>query len=239
MSGLYCAARCLGVALMAATAAVSAATAPTPNSSDPGAIKVDQTVQDVKEAAVALDRDLLTLDESLLYPDITRVSVYIGVKVNGFMLNAMTVSLDDGQQITYNYTDSESKALLKNGLHRLLRVNMQPGAHRVHAEFAGKFVDAQPKDPPIKGAVDRVFDKGLGPVDLILPIARNTRLDRPGLPELARMESTQTRVARHAVMHDSSRWADSHDYAPGSSVDPRLGMAIFLKNDKRYYTAIA
>ncbi|HZP11601.1 MAG TPA: tetratricopeptide repeat protein [Nevskiaceae bacterium] len=244
MVGLNSAARGLGVALMAATTIAFAATAPsastaTPNASDPGAIKVDQSVQDIKDAAVVLDRDLLTLDETLLYPDITRVSVYIGVKVGGFMLSSMSVALDDGQLVTYNYTDSESRALLKGGLHRLLRVNMQPGAHRVHAEFAGKFIDAQPKDPPIKGAVDRVFDKNLGPLDLTVPITRNSRLDRPGLPEVQRMESTQTRIARRAVMLDSSRWADSHDYAPGSAADPRLGMAIFLKNDKRYYTAIA
>ncbi len=237
MAGFNCAARCLGGALMLAAAAALAAPMPAP--ADKAAIKVDQDIQALKDVAVDVQRDLLTLDEALLYPDITRVSVFVGVKVSGFLLNEMTVSLDDGQKVTYKYTDSESKALLKNGLHRLLRVNMQPGAHRVHAEFSGKFIDAQPKDPPIKGAVDRVFDKGLGPVDLVLPIARNTRLDRPGLSEVARLESTQTRIARRAVMLDSSRWADSRDYGPGSASDPRLGMAIFLKHDKRYYSAIA
>jgi len=238
MSSHMRAARLIGGFLLLAAAGANAAPAP-PLASDKDAVKVDQSVQSLKEAAVEVNRDLLAVDEQLLFPDITRVSVYIGVKVNGFLLNQMTVSLDNGQQVSYTYTDSESKALLKNGLHRLLRVNMQPGAHRVHAEFVGKFIDAQPKDPPITGAVDRVFDKGLGPVDLVLPIARNTRLDRPGLPEVSRLESTQTRIARRAVMLDSSRWADWRDYAPGSAADPRLGMAIFLKNDKRYYSAIS
>jgi hypothetical protein len=238
MSGPDRAARCIGIALLLATSAVPAAPS-IHGSTDRDAIKVDESVQSFKDVAVSLNRDLLTLDETLLYPDITRVSVYVGVKVPGFLLTEMSVSLDDGQLVTYKYTDSEAKALLKNGLHRLIRVNMQPGAHRVHAEFSGKFVDAQPKDPPVKGAVDRVFDKGLGPVDLVLPIARNTRLDRPGLPEVSRLESTQSRIARRAVMLDSSRWADSRDYAPGGATDPRLGMAIFLKHDKRYYTAIA
>ena len=223
-------------AFLAAAGAAHAALSPPP---DEAALKVDQGVQAIKGEAVSLNRDLLRLDEALMFPDITRVAVYVGVKIDGFILTEMAVTIDDGQEIRYRYSDSESRALLKQGLHRLTRANVQPGPHRVHAEFAGHFIDAKPTDPPLRGSVNSVFNKDFSPQDLVLPVRRNSRLDRPGLPEVARLESTQSRIARHAVMLDSGRQGNTRDYVPGSNQDPRLGMAIFLANDKRYYTAIA
>jgi tetratricopeptide (TPR) repeat protein len=230
------ASRCLVVGFLAAAGTAYAALSPPP---DQDALKLDQSVQAIKEDALSLNRELLSLDENLLYPDISRVSVFVGVKVSGFMLNEMTVTLDDGQEIRYRYSESESKALLKQGLHRLHRANVLPGPHRVHAEFSGKFIDAKPNEKPLRGAVDTIFDKGLGPVDLVLPISRTNRMDRPGLPEVARLESTQQRLTRQSVALEKARAPGGRDYKPGSSEDPRLGMAIFLKNDKRFYTAIS
>lgn len=232
----------LAVTLLAAAGTAHAAPAkPAPSAVelDAALVRQDQNIQKLKDEALSANRELLTLDEQLLYPDISRVSVFVAVKVGGFLLNEVVVKLDDGQEVRHRYTDSESKALLRNGMHRVMRANVNPGAHRLRAEFSGRFIDAKPDEPPVTGSAETIFDKALEPIELVLPVTRNSRLDRPGLPEVARMESTQTRPARRALMLNSSRSARSRDYAPGSSQDPYLGMAVFLKNDQRYFTAIS
>jgi tetratricopeptide (TPR) repeat protein len=228
--------RLLGVCL-AVSGLAHAAVKPAPVVPDP--LKIDQSVQALKEEALSLSRELLSLDETLLYPDVSRVAIYVSVKVGGFLLEEMAITLDNGQEIRYHYSESESKSLLKQGVHRFLRTNLTPGAHRLQAQFVGRFVDADPKDKPIRGALETVFQKDLDPMELVLPVGRSSRLNRPGLPEVTRMESTQLRGPRRAIALDAKPVAAPKSYAAGSSDDPKLGMAIFLKNDKRFFSALS
>ena len=226
-------AACLCAALPVAAFAAAGA-------SDGAAQKVDQDLQALKEEAVLLNRDLQKAEQALLYPDQSRTSLYIAVKVSGFLLDEISVRINENEPVTRAYTGSEARAFLNGeGWHRLLRLRLEPGTYRLRAEFTGHFFDARPTDPPVKGKVETVFEKGLSELDLVLPVSRNTRLDKPNLSELSRLESRKVRPSRNVWMPQPQRYESA--LAPemhGTLNDPRYRSALFLKEDGRYFSAL-
>ena len=218
---------------------IAAAYAAVPPPPDDRALQLDQSLQALKQEALMLNRDLLDLEQALLFPDTTRANVYTAVKVPGFLLTRISVSFDDEPGYRYAYTDSESKALLRNGYHRVLRTNLDPGPHRLRVEFSGKFSDAKPNEAGIDGRLDTVVQKGLADLDLVLPIARNNRIDKPGIPEVRSLESRGKRAARAAWLPEVESVVKAPDvFLAGSEADPRYRLGLFLKLDRRYYSAI-
>ena len=112
-----------------------AAEAPRPS---PEAIALDDDIQSIKDEAIELNVTLQGLEDRFAYPPQTALSVYVGSAEIGAFLNAVVVTLDGQEVARYSYTEQESRALLKRGLHRLLRVNVEPGTHRIQATFAGR-----------------------------------------------------------------------------------------------------
>lgn len=203
--------------------------------------RADQDLQAIKDEAIRLNRDLQAIEQALLYPDQTRTSLYVSVKVPGFLLDDISVRINENEAVSRAYSDSEARAFLKgDGWHRLLRLRLDPGTYRLQASFTGHFFDARPTDPPVKGTVETVFEKGLTELDLLLPVARNTRLDKPGLSEISRLETRKVRPSRNVWMPQPQRFetALAAD-APGSLNDPRYRSALFLKEDGRFLAALA
>jgi tetratricopeptide (TPR) repeat protein len=203
------------------------------------AVTLDQGLQGFKQEVLQLNHGLLSIEQALLYPDQSRTTLYVGVKVGGFLLEEISVRINENEPVAHTYTDSEARAFLKDGWHRLLRLRLEPGAYRLQAEFRGHFYDARPNDPPVRGRLETLIEKGLSELDFLLPIARNTRLDRPALSEISRLDSRKVRPHRNIWLPEPERYesALSADQLGGEN-DPRYRAALFLKNDGRFLSAL-
>jgi tetratricopeptide (TPR) repeat protein len=229
------------VAILAAGLTAASGWAATAAPLDAAAVlRTDQELQGLKDEAIRLSRDLQAIEQAMLYPDQSRTSLYVAVKVAGFLIDEIAVRINENEVVSRAYSDSEARAFLKgDGWHRLLRLRLQPGTYRLQATFTGHFFDARPNDPPVTGKVETVFEKGLTELDLLLPVARNTRLDKPGLSEISRLEARKVRPSRNVWMPQPQRFetqlsAESH----GTLNDPRFRSALFLKEDGRFLSAL-
>lgn len=200
----------------------------------------DQELQGLKDEAIRLNRDVQALEQSMLYPDQSRTSFYVQVKVPGFLLDRISLRINEEEPVARDYTDSEARAFLKgDGWHRLMRRRLEPGTYRMQANFEGHFFDAKPGETPVTGAVETVFEKGLTELDQVLPISRNTRLDKPSLSEISRLEARKVRPSRNVWLPQPQKFetqlkAETH----GSLDDPRFRSALFLKEDGRFLSAL-
>jgi hypothetical protein len=117
----------------AAPAAVVAANAPTAPAT------LDNRVQDAKSDVIKLNRDLLVLEEELLFPANTQVALFVSMDVGKlFELDSVQVKLDDTVVASYLYTPLEVQALHRGGVQRVYLGNLKTGPHELVAFFTGK-----------------------------------------------------------------------------------------------------
>jgi hypothetical protein len=138
----------------APAAAPEAASAP----ADPAAL--DIRAQALKDQVIRLNRDLLVLEEELLYPAGTQVALFISMDVGKmFELDSVQVRLDDKLVANYLYTPLEVQALHRGGVQRLFVGNLKSGEHLITAFFTGK----GPHERDYKRATTLKFEKGSEP----------------------------------------------------------------------------
>jgi len=134
-----------------AVAPASAASAP------PLAPTLDGRVQDVKSDVIKLNRDLLVLEEELLFPANTQVALFVSMDVGKmFELDSVQIKLDDKVVAAYLYTPLEVAALHRGGVQRVWVGNLKTGEHELVAYFTGK----GPHDRDYKRGATVKFDKG-------------------------------------------------------------------------------
>ncbi|HJV70648.1 AraC family transcriptional regulator [Ideonella sp.] len=148
-------------AAVAAPAAVSAtapaASAPAASAADTG---LDSRVQDLKADVIRLNRDLLVLEEELLFPASTQVALFVSMDVGKlFSLDSVQIKLDDKIVADYLYTPSEVAALHRGGVQRVYVGNLKSGTHEITAFFTGQ----GPHSRDYKRATTLKFDKGTEP----------------------------------------------------------------------------
>ncbi|MGA9032263.1 MAG: hypothetical protein WB402_07100 [Sulfuricaulis sp.] len=100
---------------------------------------MDQKAQSLKKEVMELNRDLLALEEELLFPASTQVAVFVSMDIGSlFELDAVEVKLDDKVVSHYLYTQREIEALRRGGVQRLYLGNLRVGKHELVAFFTGK-----------------------------------------------------------------------------------------------------
>ena len=100
---------------------------------------LDQQAQSLKKEVMELNRDLLALEEELLFPASTQLAVFVSMDIGSlFELDAVEVKLDDKVVAHYLYTQREIDALRRGGVHRLYLGNLRVGKHELVAFFTGK-----------------------------------------------------------------------------------------------------
>ena len=120
-------------------AMVSAALTPGAPSSAPVAGTLDGRIQDVKADVIKLNRDLLVLEEELLFPANTQVALFVSMDVGVmFQLDSVQIKLDDKVVANYLYTQLEVEALHRGGVQRVYLGNLKTGQHEIVATFTGK-----------------------------------------------------------------------------------------------------
>ncbi len=132
----------------AASAPVVVATAP--------AAALDDRVQDAKSDVIKLNRDLLVLEEELLFPANTQVALFVSMDVGKlFELDSVQIKLDDKVVAAYLYTPLEVSALHRGGVQRVYLGNLKTGTHELVAFFTGK----GPHDRDYKRGATVKFEK--------------------------------------------------------------------------------
>jgi hypothetical protein len=154
---------------LAADAADAAASAPAAAASAPDAPagSLDDRVQAAKADVIRLNRDLLVLEEELLFPANTQVAVFVSMDVGLlFDLDSVQVKLDDKVVSTYLYTPLEVQALHRGGVQRVYLGDLRAGSHEIVAFFTGQ----GPHDRDYKRATTIRFDKTTEPKYIELQI---------------------------------------------------------------------
>jgi hypothetical protein len=155
----------LPVAAVNAPAAPAAAAEPAPTAAAATAAPatpaaLDQRVQDLKAEVMRLNRDLLVLEEELLYPAGTQVALFVSMDVGKlFELESVQIKLGDKVVATHLYTPLEVQALHRGGVQRVFVGNLKTGEHRIDAFFTGR----GPHERDYKRGTTLRFDKGAEP----------------------------------------------------------------------------
>jgi hypothetical protein len=155
------------------TAAFAQAARPaaTPVAVAPAAAGLDSRVQDLKSDVIKLNRDLLILEEELLFPANTQVALFVSMDVGKlFELDSLQIKLDDKLVTNYLYTPNEVQALHRGGVQRAYVGNLKSGTHELVAFFTGK----GPHERDYKRATTIKFDKGAEPKYIELRIKDST-----------------------------------------------------------------
>ncbi len=128
---------------------------------------LDTRIQEVKSDVIQLNRDLLVLEEELLFPANTQVAIFVSMDVGKmFSLDSVQVKLDDKLVYNYLYTPAEVNALHRGGVQRLHVGNLRTGEHTLVAFFTG----GGPHERDYKRGATVKFDKGTEPKYIELQI---------------------------------------------------------------------
>jgi len=156
-------------AVAAAPAAAPTMPAPTPaaaaSAADGGSL--DDRIQAAKADVISLNRDLMVLEEELLFPASTQVAVFVSMDVGlMFDLDSVQIKLDDKLVSNYLYTPAEVQALHRGGVQRVYLGNLKAGKHEIVAFFTGK----GPHERDYKRGTTIRFDKATEPKYIELQI---------------------------------------------------------------------
>jgi len=144
------------VTVAVAPASASVAAPPGVVASTPPAATLDGRIQDVKSDVIKLNRDLLVLEEELLFPANTQVALFVSMDVGKmFELDSVQVKLDEKVVASYLYTPLEVQALHRGGVQRVYLGNLRTGEHELVAFFTGK----GPHDRDYKRGATVKFEK--------------------------------------------------------------------------------
>jgi hypothetical protein len=148
-----------GVASAQTAAAPAAPAAPVATAAVAPAQGLDERVQQAKSDVIKLNRDLLVLEEELLFPASTQVALFVSMDVGKlFELDSVQIKLDDKLVANHLYTPAEVQALHRGGVQRLYLGNLKAGPHEIVAFFTG----GGPHSRDYKRGATIKFDKGSG-----------------------------------------------------------------------------
>lgn len=101
--------------------------------------ELDNQVKDLKKSALELNRDLLLLQDELLPPATSQLSVFLSLdNVQSFTPASLKLRIDGKDVSDYQYTQRDIDALGHGGVQRLYSINLRPGEHDLAVIIAGK-----------------------------------------------------------------------------------------------------
>ena len=100
---------------------------------------LDEQVQDIKKDVLDLTSELSRLEEKLLFPSNTQVSLFVSVTGDeGFVLDSVQIKMDNKVVAHHLYTYKEIDALRAGGVQRIYTGNIKTGGHKMVASFIGR-----------------------------------------------------------------------------------------------------
>lgn len=133
-------------------------------------------LEEAKERLLELNRDLLILEEELLFPANTQVAIFLSIDVGNYLkLDSVKVKVNDKLVASHLYTARQREALKRGGVQRLYIGNLKTGEHEVSAFFTG----LGPEGREYKRATDITITKELDPKLLELKISDSAAKQQP------------------------------------------------------------
>lgn len=128
---------------------------------------LSREIQQLKSNIVDLNKDLRLMEEELLFPSSSQVSLFVSVDIGQFFtLESIKVKLDGKQVVSHIYSEKQRNALSRGGVQRLYLTNLNLGVHTLSAFFTG----IGPNGRPYKRASELTFTKNKGSYYLELAI---------------------------------------------------------------------
>ena len=100
---------------------------------------LDEQVQEIKSDVLGITAELERLEEKLLYPSNTQVSVFVSIaEGEEIRLDAVSIELDGKKVATHIYSFKELEALRKGGVQRIHTGNIRTGKHQLKVSVVGQ-----------------------------------------------------------------------------------------------------
>ena len=121
---------------------------------------LDEQVQEIKGEVLSIAADLNLLEERLIYPSNTQISVFVSLeKDETFRLDSLEVMLEGKPVANHIYTFKELEALQKGGVQRVYTGNIRSGKHDLQVSMIGKSKGGS----DLQEVQSYVVNKGIGP----------------------------------------------------------------------------
>lgn len=99
---------------------------------------LDEQVQGLKGEVISINRELMLLQEKLVYPSSTQISVFVSLEGGkDFSLDSIELKLDGRVAEKHLYSFRELEALRNKGVQRLHTANLGNGKHQIEVAIAG------------------------------------------------------------------------------------------------------
>ncbi|MDX2479503.1 MAG: hypothetical protein QNK24_04095 [Desulfuromusa sp.] len=100
---------------------------------------LDEQVQEIKSDVLSIAAELNQLEEKLLYPSHTQISMFMALaEGEQFRLDSVKILLDGQLVAQHLYTFKELEALQMGGVQRIYTGNIKTGGHDVQVSLSGK-----------------------------------------------------------------------------------------------------
>jgi hypothetical protein len=100
---------------------------------------LDEQIQEIKSDVLGIAAELSRLEEKLLYPSDTQVSLFVSLpKASKFRLDAVEIEIDGKPVAHHLYTFKELEALKQGGVQRVYTGNVRKGEHNLRVSVLGK-----------------------------------------------------------------------------------------------------
>ncbi len=120
---------------------------------------LDEQVQEIKKDVLAISAELQLLEEKLLYPSTSQVSLFVSVAKEGnYIPDAVQIKIDGKKVAHHIYSFKEVDALHRGGVQRIYTGNIRGGNHRLDISVIGKSGGSK-----TKRKITYTLNKGVGP----------------------------------------------------------------------------
>ena len=100
---------------------------------------LDEQVQEIKKDVLAISAELQLLEEKLLYPSTSQVSLFISItKESNYSPDAVQIKIDGKNVVHHIYSFKEVDALRRGGVQRIYTGNIRGGQHQMIVDVIGK-----------------------------------------------------------------------------------------------------
>jgi len=99
---------------------------------------LEENMQDVKRLALEMHRDLIVMQDEKVFPEETRINVFISMDLGVFFdVQSVKVVLDRAEVAQQNYSKKQARALTLGATQKIFIGNLSEGKHELTAIVAG------------------------------------------------------------------------------------------------------
>jgi hypothetical protein len=138
---------------------------------------LDEQVQEIKSDVLAIAAELSQLEERLLFPSNTQVSVFVSLADGeSFRLDSVEIQINNQLVAHHIYSFKELDALQKGGVQRVYTGNVSTGPQQLQVSISGKLRNGEDFSRTERFGFDKEFEPKLLAVKLSDPAAAGIEL---------------------------------------------------------------